>query len=123
MQLFLCKDNANREQNRQARLNVMPRCSFSCAKIMQIGAESPSLLERYAEMQLFLCKDNANRGQDKINSLIFNGFGCLIITPACLSYYFAGNCFARIGWAPAQCKLLSDAKQRPAISYKVLTIC
>ena len=33
---ILCKDNANRVQNQQACLVVLPRCSLSCAKIMQI---------------------------------------------------------------------------------------
>ena len=32
-----CKDNANREQNLQTRLGVMPRCRLSYAKIMQSG--------------------------------------------------------------------------------------
>ena len=39
--LSSCKDNANREQNRQ------------------------TAFERYAEMQLILCKDNANREQNR----------------------------------------------------------
>ena len=42
-QLFFCKENANREQNRQARLNVMPRCSFSSAKTMQIESRIAKL--------------------------------------------------------------------------------
>ena len=32
MPLILCKDNANREQNHQACLNVMPRCRLSYCK-------------------------------------------------------------------------------------------
>ena len=47
MQLILCKDNANREQNRQT--------TFEC----------------YAEMQLILCKDNANHWFNKINAMFF----------------------------------------------------
>ena len=34
-----CKDNANREQNQQACLIVLPRCSLSSAKIMQIESK------------------------------------------------------------------------------------
>ena len=45
--LSSCKDNANREQNRQATF------------------------ERYAEMQLILCKDNANHRFFKINAIFF----------------------------------------------------
>lgn len=45
--LLLCKDNANREQNRQT--------TFEC----------------YAEMQLILCKDNANHWFNKINTMFF----------------------------------------------------
>ena len=30
---MFCKDNANREQNQQARLNALPRCSLSYVKI------------------------------------------------------------------------------------------
>ena len=33
---FVCKDNANRVQNHQACLSVMPRCSLSYAKIYNI---------------------------------------------------------------------------------------
>ena len=47
MLIILCKDNANREQNRQT--------TFEC----------------YAEMQLILCKDNANHWFNKINAMFF----------------------------------------------------
>ena len=33
---ILCKDNANRVQNQQACLVVLPRCSLSCAKIGKV---------------------------------------------------------------------------------------
>lgn len=81
------------------RHKIFRDAAFLVQRQCKSRAESPSLLERYAEMQLFLCKDNANRGQDKINSLIFNGFGCLIITPACLSYYCCRQllCTHRLG--------------------------
>jgi len=37
--LILCRDNANREQKHQACLNIMPRCSFSYAKITHLERE------------------------------------------------------------------------------------
>lgn len=33
--ISFCKNNANREQNHQACLNVMPRCRLFSAKVMQ----------------------------------------------------------------------------------------
>ena len=42
--VFGYKDSANREQNHQACLSVMPRCSLSYAKIVQIESISKSKL-------------------------------------------------------------------------------
>ena len=42
---ILCKDNANRAQNIKFHLNIMPRCSLSYLKIMQIGRRMLSLAE------------------------------------------------------------------------------
>ena len=43
MQLIFCKDNASREQNQQACLIVLPRCSLSYAKIMQVESKNNKL--------------------------------------------------------------------------------
>ena len=50
-----CKPSAER----QARLNVMPRCSLFSAKIVQTERRTSSLLERCAEVQPIFCKGNA----------------------------------------------------------------
>ena len=55
-----CKPSAER----QARLNVMPRCSLFCAKIVQTERRTSSLLERYAEVLPIFCKNSANRAQN-----------------------------------------------------------
>lgn len=58
--LSYCKDNANREQNHQACLNVMPRCRLSYAKIMQIESRIiKSCLNVMPRCSLSYCKDNA----------------------------------------------------------------
>ena len=65
--LSYCRDNANREQNHQACLNVMPRCRLSyCKDNANREQNHQVLLECNAEMQLILCKDNANWHNYKI---------------------------------------------------------
>ena len=65
--LSYCKDNANREQNHQACLNVMPRCRLSYAKIMQTASRIiKSCLNVMPRCSLSYCKDNANWHNYKI---------------------------------------------------------
>ena len=72
MLIILCKDNANREQNRQT--------TFECYAEMQLilckdnanrEQNRQTTFECYAEMQLILCKDNANHWFNKINAMFF----------------------------------------------------
>ena len=99
---LMCKDNANREQNHQACLNVMPRCRLSyCRDNANREQNHQVLLECYAEMQLILCaeimqtesriiksrlnvmpvcrlsycKDNANREQN--HQVLLECYACL----------------------------------------------
>ena len=51
------RDSANREQNTKLVLSVMPRCSLSCAKIVQTESRKSSSLELFAEVQPIFCKD------------------------------------------------------------------
>ena len=67
--LSSCKDNANREQNRQ------------------------TAFERYAEMQLILCKDNANHRFFKINAMFFENMSKVNIKS------HAYNCVPRIKYS------------------------
>ena len=65
--LSYCRDNANREQNHQACLNVMPRCRLSYAKIMQTASRIiKSCLNIMPRCSLSYCKDNANWHNYKI---------------------------------------------------------
>ncbi len=69
MQLILCKDNANREQNHQACLNVMPRCRLSyCRDNANREQNHQACLNVMPRCSLSYCKDNANWHNYKIKN-------------------------------------------------------
>lgn len=64
---LMCKDNANREQNHQACLYVMPRCSLSyCRDNANREQNHQACLNLMPRCRLSYCKDNANWHNYKI---------------------------------------------------------
>ncbi len=69
-QLIFCKNNANREQRHQTRLNNSAEMPLIfCKNNANREQRHQTRLNNSAEMPLIFCKDNASRTQKQVYSI------------------------------------------------------